>query len=169
MQNLPVGKRLEDHPVVQVRFRVKDASKFINLKKDLTKMELIKYIRRKNEDNVLSTSGNGPIALIASKLANTFNGNIWPDIYLRPSTPTPHRKNEFSISVTNGRPHYNARTIGNFRLNTTAYKLGIRDPTMITLIDYKLMQSKETTEVLLEGMIIKSETLHSYNQTSNYA
>lgn len=152
VKDLPVGKYLEDHPSVSLRFSYEDASKFINLRQNLTMKALKKYIKRGNRKNVLGTTGNGPQAFIASSFANTFKGSIWPDILVAPSSPVPQPKNnEFELSILNARPAFTEKTIGDFKLNTTAYKLGVRESTKISLPDYKLLQSKRIEKVLLEG------------------
>jgi choline dehydrogenase-like flavoprotein len=144
--DLPVGKTLQDQPLIQFGpFNISDPSKLFSINNNLTQADFKKYLKHKVE-HVLSETGSGPQAFIISSISTKNGQSNWPDIQLVHSDYSP---NQFSLLIAAGRP----TSLGWVKLNTTAYKRGVRDNEKLAIINYRLLKRRQDYKLLKIGKI----------------
>ncbi|ODM95746.1 Oxygen-dependent choline dehydrogenase [Orchesella cincta] len=124
-------------------------------------------------EGILGHLQQGPQALVVSSRAKADGEEDWPDYQIgyMPMCPAPSGDEipTSCIYVSLGRP----KSVGTVRLNTTAYKEGIRsDLIKLAIIDFKMFEGEGASDVdvLLEGIdlmfkIINSTTLQKFGAT----
>jgi len=150
--NLPVGKNLQEHQCVSINFKVNDSFKHPS-------------------KSMFESPGLGPISFFVSNLAKAANQKNWPDLELiltetffgtDKEYATENLPNQFHIVVHLGRPDFDKLSVGSIKLNTTAYRRGIRDNTKLAILDFNLLASSNNFAKMLEGRylykILKTKT-----------
>lgn len=137
-----VGKEISEHASVTLPFIVNDTSNFIHVKSNETERILENY---HNGHGVLVTRHEGAQCFIRSSKAD----QDWPDLWIA-SHPTLAIDDEPQIVrmyMVLGRP----QSRGEYTMNTTAYREGIRDDERLALIDYKLLTHADDVDAMVEG------------------
>jgi len=70
--------------------------------------------------------------------------------------------NQFYIVVYLGRPQFNKLSVGSIKLNTTAYRRGIRDNVKLAILDYNLLASSNNFAKILEGIYFLKTNIPTY-------
>jgi len=157
--DLPVGQYLQNHQGVFLGpFSTNDSSKFLSVSNNLTEGLFEQYVNLK-EDGVLSRTEQDVQGFFVSPQANAAGEGLWPDIHLiltsinRFDLSGPNPPNQFWINLGATRQELNKDILGYIALNTTAYKIGIRDNTELAIIDFKFLTSSRDYDVLISGNI----------------
>lgn len=137
-----VGKEISEHVSVTFPFLVNDTSQFIHVKSNETESILENY---HNGRGVLATRHEGAQCFIRSSKA----GPDWPDLWIaaHPTLAIDDESQIVRMYMVLGRP----QSRGEYTMNTTAYKHGIRDDEQLALIDYKLLTHADDVEAMIEG------------------
>lgn len=140
-----VGKDISEHASVTLPVFVNDTSQFIHVKSNEAESIFENY---HNGHGVLATRHEGAQCFIRSSKAAAD----WPDLWIA-SHPTLAIDDESQIVrmyVVLGRP----QSRGEYTMNTTAYKEGIRDDEQLALIDYKLLTHADDVDAMIEGNLL---------------
>lgn len=137
-----VGKSISEHVSVTLPFKVNDTSSFIHINSKDTESILESY---HNGHGVLATRHEGAQCFIRSSKAEPD----WPDMMIgaHPTLGIDDDAQIVNIYVVLGRP----QSRGEYSMNTTAYKLGIRDDEQLALIDYKLLTHADDIDAMVDG------------------
>ncbi|KAG4071087.1 hypothetical protein HA402_013401 [Bradysia odoriphaga] len=149
-----VGKDISEHVSVTLPFVVNDTTPFIHVNANETEIILENY---HNGYGVLATRHEGAQCFIRSSKAEPD----WPDVWIA-SHPTLAIDNEPQVVrmyVVLGRP----QSRGEYTMNTTAYKDGIRDDEQLALIDYKLMTHDDDVDAMIEGIKMTFNIMENTN------
>lgn len=147
-----VGKEISEHASVTLPFLVNDSSHFIHVNSNDADSIIENYHKGQG---VLATRHEGAQCFIRSSKADPD----WPDLWIA-SHPTLAIDDESQIVrmyMVLGRP----QSRGEYTMNTTAYKKGIRDDVQLALIDYKLLTHPDDVDAMIEGnLLLASSLLH---------
>lgn len=137
-----VGKEISEHVSVTLPFIVNDTSQFIHVNSNETENILENY---HNGHGVLATRHEGAQCFIRSSKATVD----WPDLMIgaHPTLTIDNDSQIVNMYVVLGRP----QSRGEYTMNTTAYKDGIRDDEQLALIDYKLLTHSDDVDAMIEG------------------
>jgi len=146
--DLPVGRNLENHLLLQLQFSVEQKHDFVTMYYNLREENFAKYLKGE-PDGVLDDEGEGPQTFFVSTLGKQAGEKDWPDLRNFESTPLLNSDNVVTGIMYSGVQR--ARSIGSILLNVTAYLAGERRKSHLALIDYKLLQNKVDRQLLVGG------------------
>lgn len=140
-----VGKEISEHVSVTLPFVVNDTTPFIHVSTHDTESILENY---HNGHGVLATRHEGAQCFIRSSKADPD----WPDLMIaaHPTLAIDDEPQIVRMYVVLGRP----QSRGEYTMDTTAYKDGIRDDEQLALIDYKLLTHADDVDALIDGKTV---------------
>lgn len=143
---------LRDHAAVILQFTANNPNKKFLPKIEQDNFEnKIKNFQGSSRQGLFTNLDVGPQALLVSSRAKSDGEVGWPDIQLVfqhvPLIGDGVQKLNMQVVINR------LKSIGEIRLNTTAFVEGETDDTKLALIDHRLFTEKTDADVLIEGII----------------